>query len=136
MENRETIGAALRRKLLAGEDAHGALWEAVTACQGEMFHTASGLPFSYSVRKKRDGTYSGELLVTRKEGSKSLTRSSVELAFDRVCRDASGGETPFYKGPKAIGQIFGISYVYSLFWAWGLIEVPEAVARRLSGSQP
>ena len=131
MENRETIGAALRRKLLAGEDAHGALWEAVTACQGEMFHTASGLPFSYSVRKKRDGTY--KLLVTRKEGSKSLPRSSVELAFDRVCRDVSGGETPFYKGPKAIGQIFGISYIYSLFWKWNLIRVPEKVERKLRG---
>ena len=112
------IGSALRQKLLAGENAHGALWEAVIACQGEPFYTASGLPFSYEVRKKKDGTYSGELLVTRKEGGKTLTRSSVGLAFDRVCRDANGGEKPFYKGPKAIGQIFSISYVYSLLWAW------------------
>ena len=32
---------------------------------------------------------------------------------------------PEYKGPKAIGQIFGISYLYSMFWKWGLINVPE-----------
>ena len=97
---------------------------------------ASGLPFSYTVRRKRDGAYSGELLVTRKEGSKTLTRSSVELAFDRVREDsAADNGPPCYKGPKAIGQIFGISYVYSLFWAWGLITVPEAVARKLNGGE-
>ena len=84
---------------------------------------------------EKDGTYSGELLITRKEGSKTLTRSSVELAFQRVCRDSADGGLPFYKGPKAIGQIFGISYVYSLFWAWGLIEVPETVAGKLGGTQ-
>jgi hypothetical protein len=38
-----------------------------------------------------------------------------------------------YKGPKAIGQIFGISYIYSLFWRWGLIAVPEKVKEKLKG---
>ena len=134
MENRQQIGRALRQRYFAGEDVSGALWEAVIACQEQTFHTASGLPFSYTVRRKRDGSYSGELLITRKEDSKTLTRSSVELAFQRVCRDTDAdGTPPYYKGPKAIGQIFGISYVYSLFWAWGLITVPEAVARKLEG---
>lgn len=56
------------------------------------------------------------------------------MAFQRVCRDtAADNPPPFYKGPKAIGQIFGISYIYSLFWAWGLITVPEKVARKLNG---
>ena len=72
MKERKRIGAALRQAYFSGEDAHGALWDAVIACQGETFHTASGLPFSYTVRRKRDGTYSGELLVTRKEGSQKL----------------------------------------------------------------
>ena len=53
----------------------------------------------------------------------------MELAIQRVCRDTAADDPPpFYKGPKAIGQIFGISYIYSLFWAWGLITVPEKVA--------
>ena len=38
-----------------------------------------------------------------------------------------------YKGPKAIGQIFGISYVYSMFWKWGLIQVPMRVEIKLKG---
>jgi hypothetical protein len=36
-------------------------------------------------------------------------------------------DVPEFKGPKAIGQIFGISYIYSLFWNWGLIRVPEKI---------
>lgn len=112
------------------------LWQAVVAYQDYPFYTSSGLPFSYRVKQKRDGSYSGELLVSRKEGSKTLTKSSVFLAFHRVLeqtRTGTGPEKPEYKGPKAIGQIFGISYVYSLFWEFGLIEVPGKAAEKLSG---
>ncbi|MGN0294175.1 MAG: hypothetical protein ACI4D3_09260 [Lachnospiraceae bacterium] len=127
------------------------LWQAVIACQGDTFCTASGLPFSYTVKRKKDGEYSGELLVSRKEGSKTLTRSSVLLAFhkvlkeievaDRADREGDDGDDgddtavlvlPEYKGPKSIGQIFGISYVYSLFWKLGLIKVPAKVEEKLN----
>jgi hypothetical protein len=40
-----------------------------------------------------------------------------------------------FKGPKSIGQIFGISYVYSLFWKWKLIAVPEKVEEKLKGKR-
>ena len=124
----------LRHKLFSGEDPRELLWDAVVACQNQTFYTTSGLPFSYTVRRKKDGGYSGELLVSRKEGSKTLTRSSVQLALERVARDyAAAGEPPYYSGPKAIGQIFGISYIYSLFWKWNLIRVPEKVERKLRG---
>lgn len=114
------------------------LWQVVVAYEDYLFHTSSGLPFSYTVKTKKDGTYSGELLISRKEGSKTLTKSSVFLAFQKVLermRTGEGPGKPEYKGPKAIGQIFGISYVYSLFWEFGLIEVPEKVAGRLSGRE-
>ena len=39
---------------------------------------------------------------------------------------------PEYKGPKAIGQIFGISYIYSIFWKFGLIRVPERIEEKLN----
>lgn len=103
------------------------LWQAVIACQNASLRTASGLPFSYTVKRKKDGTYSGELLVSRKEGSKTLTKSSVLLAFHKVLEDMERE----YKGPKSIGQIFGISYVYSLFWYLGLIRVPVKVEEKL-----
>lgn len=114
------------------------LWQAVIAYQNYSFHTSSGLPFSYTVKRKKNGEYSGELLVSRKEESKTLTRSSVMLAFHTVFEeikivdiaDHNGNlkaalAVPEYKGPKAIGQIFGISYIYSLFWKMELIKIPD-----------
>lgn len=115
------------------------LWDALLTGQGEFFNTSSGLPFSYVVKRKRNGEYSGELLVSRKESSKTLTRSSVLLAFHKVidatqiCDIDGKAELilPEYKGPKAIGQIFGISYIYSIFWKFGLIRVPAKVQEKL-----
>ena len=41
------------------------------------------------------------------------------------------GDIPSYCGPKEIGQIFGISYIYSMFFRFGLIRVPKRVAGKL-----
>ena len=79
----------------------------------------------------KNGEYSGELLVSRKETSKTLTRSSVLLAFHKVLEatevtsegDEASFQPPAYRGPKAIGQIFGISYIFSLFLEFGLIRL-------------
>ena len=133
-------GIAARRT-----DLDEILWRAVIAHQGERFYTASGLPFRYVVNRTRDGTYGGELCVSRKESSKTLTKSSVLLAFHKVLDNIAVAETaqtepcgsaicpPLYRGPKAIGQIFGISYIYSLFWRLGLIAVPEKIENKLKG---
>lgn len=135
---------ALHDSLRTGAAADDALWAAVVAYQGYPLYTASGLPFSYTVKRNRNGAYSGELVVSRKEGSKTLTRSSILLAFHRVqqklelAQDADGQrrlQPAFYKGPKAIGQIFGISYIYSLFDTLGLIQAPPHVAARMAGGQ-
>ena len=125
-------------------DVDTALWKVVIAYQNYPFCTSSGLPFSYIVKCKKNGEYSGELIVSRKEDSKTLTRSSVLLAFHTVLEsitivnvnDTDGNSSKIlapseYRGPKAIGQIFGISYVYSLFWKWGLIRVPEQREEKL-----
>ena len=109
------------------------LWEAILAYQNQTFYTLSGLEFSYTVKHKKNGEYSGELLVSRKETSKTLTRSSVLLAFHKVLDQIEIKENngniymllPEYSGPKAIGQIFGISYIFSLFLEFGLIRNAE-----------
>lgn len=119
-------------KLMDNEE----LWQKVLSYQGVQLYTSSGLPFTYTVKRSKTGEYTGELLVSRKEGSKTLTKSSVMLAYKRVLEagvSEEGFAPPEFKGPKAIGQIFGISYVYSLFWALGLIRVPEKVETRLKG---
>ena len=109
------------------------LWETILAYQNQTFYTLSGLEFSYTVKRKKNGEYSGELLVSRKETSKTLTRSSVMLAFHKVLAEMKFKEIdgaayllpPEYRGPKAIGQIFGISYIFSLFLKFELIRIAE-----------
>lgn len=114
------------------------LWDAVVAYQNQPLRTLSGLEFSYTVKHKKNGEYSGELLVSRKETSKTLTRSSVMLAFHKVLEQIEVTEKdgtvlfapPSYKGPKAIGQFFGISYIFSLFLALGLIKTADRNIRK------
>lgn len=109
------------------------LWEAILAYQNQTFYTLSGLEFSYTVKHKKNGDYSGELLISRKETSKTLTRSSVMLAFHKVLAEMKFKEIngaaylllPEYRGPKSIGQIFGISYIFSMFLEFGLIRTNE-----------
>ena len=123
------------------EDIDTLLWQTILAYQNYPFYTTSGLPFCYTIKRKRNGEYSGELLISRKEGSKTLTKSSVLLAFHKILEEMAAGTQehtpviPEYSGPKAIGQIFGISYIYSLFWEMGLIRVPEKVERKLKNKK-
>lgn len=115
------------------EELERLLWAGVLAYQGKAFYTLSGLEFSYTVKHKKNGDYSGELLISRKETSKTLTRSSVMLAFHKVLAEMKFKEIngavyllpPEYCGPKSIGQIFGISYIFSMFLEFGLIRTNE-----------
>ena len=131
----------LHRGIIEGktqEELDVLLWDAVVAYQNQPLRTLSGLEFSYTVKHKKNGEYSGELLVSRKETSKTLTRSSVMLAFYKVLEQIEVTEKdgtvlftpPSYKGPKAIGQIFGISYIFSLFLALGLIKTADRNVRK------
>ena len=131
----------LHRGIIAGktqEELDVLLWDAVLTYQDQTLYTLSGLEFSYTVKHKKNGEYSGELLVSRKETSKTLTRSSVMLAFHKVLEQIEVTEKdgtvlfapPSYKGPKAIGQIFGISYIFSLFLALGLIKTADRNIRK------
>ena len=126
----------LHRGIIEGktqEELDVFLWDAVLTYQDQTLHTLSGLEFSYTVKHKKNGEYSGELLVSRKETSKTLTRSSVLLAFHKVLEatevtaegDEASFQPPAYRSPKAIGQIFGISYIFSLFLEFGLIRLQE-----------
>ena len=39
------------------------------------------------------------------------------------------------KRPKSLGDIRGVSYIYPLFWKFGLIRVPEKVAEKMQGNE-
>ncbi len=97
------------------------LWQAVVEHQGEEFFTVSGLPFSYQLKKGRDGSFNKELIISRRKESKTLAWSSIMLAFE----SALGFRGEVVSRPKALGDIRGVSYIYPMFYRFGIIEVPE-----------
>ena len=78
------------------------LWQAVIAFQDYPFKTATGLPFRYKLKVGKNGEYNRELLIDRREKSKSLAWSSVVLAFENSKRISEE-----VKKPKALGDIRG-----------------------------
>lgn len=103
------------------------LWEAVVLFRNYPFHTASGLPFSYVLKIGRDGTLNKELVVNRRQESKTLAWSSVMLAFNKAIEM----QGQVVDRPKALGDIRGISYIYPMLYRFGIIEVPEKTAEKM-----
>ena len=102
-------------------------WDVVLAYAGVKFKTYSGLPFTYEVRKGRNGEYTKELWIDRREKSKSLAWSSVLLALSNI-----KGEV--VERPKALGDIRGVTYIYGIFYRFGLIDVPDEVKEKMGHS--
>lgn len=109
-----------------------ALWDAVIAFQKYPFHTASGLPFTYEIKRGRNGEYNKELIVDRRSESKTVVWSSVMLAF----RNAMELQGSVVQRPKALGDIHGISYIYPILYRFGIIEVPEKTAKKMELRRP
>lgn len=102
------------------------LWQAVVTFQEYPFKTATGLPFRYKLKVGKNGEWNRELLIDRREKSKSLAWSSVMLAFEK-----SKELSQEVKKPKALGDIRGVSYIYPILWRFGLIRVPEAIEKKM-----
>ena len=99
-------------------------WGVVLAYAGVKFKTYSGLLFSYEIKKGRNGEYTKELWIDRREKSKSLAWSSIVLALGNI-----KGEV--VDGPKALGDIRGVTYIYGMFYRFGLIDVPDEVKEKM-----
>ena len=103
------------------------LWNAVMAFQGYKFYTVTGLKYTYALKMGRDGSYNRELMVSRRTESKTLAWSSVMLAFDKALKM----QGQVVERPKALGDIRGVSYIYPMFYRFGLIEVPERASEKM-----
>ena len=101
------------------------LWEVVLLYSGVRFKTYSGLPFTYEIRKGRNGQYTKELWIDRRENSKSLAWSSVWLALNNIKEVGAVVDRP-----KALGDIRGVTYIYGMFYRFGLIDIPETAKGR------
>lgn len=78
--------------------------------------------FTYEIRKGRNGQYTKELWIDRRENSKSLAWSSVLLALNNIKEVGAVVDRP-----KALGDIRGVTYIYGMFYRFGLIDMPDKV---------
>ena len=126
-----SVGAERQRRYravrkLRTEPTEEHLWEVVLLYAGVRFKTYSGLPFTYEIRKGRNGQYTKELWIDRREKSKSLAWSTVLLALGNI---KEVGEV--VERPKALGDIRGVTYIYGMFYQFGLIDVPDEVKEKM-----
>ena len=126
-----SVGAERQRRYravrkLRTEPTEEHLWEVVLLYAGVRFKTYSGLPFTYEMRKGRNGQYTKELWINRRENSKSLAWSSVLLALGNIKKVEEVVERP-----KALGDIRGVTYIYGMFYRFGLINVPDEAKEKM-----
>ena len=126
-----SVGAERQRRYravrkLRTEPTEEHLWEVVLLYVGVRFKTYSGLPFTYEIRKGRNGQYTKELWIDRRENSKSLAWSSVLLALGNIKKVGEVVERP-----KALGDIRGVTYIYGMFYRFGLIDVPDEAKEKM-----
>ena len=107
------------------------LWNCIVAFRGYKLKTMSGLPFTYQLKKGRGNGFTKELWIDRREGSKSLAWSSVMLAYRSI---GTIGEVVDL--PKALGDIRGVSYIYGMFYRFGLIDMPEKAKEKMKNAGP
>lgn len=127
-----SVGAERQRRYRAmkrwkADPTEENFWGVVVAYAGVKFKTYTGLSFSYEVRKGRNGEYTKELWIDRREKSKSLAWSSVLLALRNIKKMREVVDRP-----KALGDIRGVTYIYGMFYRFGLIDVPDEVKEKMA----
>ena len=126
-----SVGAERQRRYravrkLRTEPTEEHLWEVVLLYAGVRFKTYSGFPFTYEIRKGRNGQYTKELWIDRREKSKSLAWSSVLLALSNIKKVGEVVERP-----KALGDIRGVTYIYGMFYRFRLIDVSDEAKEKM-----
>ena len=124
-----SVGAERQRRYRAmkrwrSDPTEENFWGVVLAYAGVKFKTYAGLPFTYEVRKGRNGEYTKELWIDRREKSKSLAWSSIVLALGNIQEEV-------VERSKALGDIRGVTYIYGMFYRFGLIDVPDKVKEKM-----
>ena len=116
-----------RKEAVTGIVDTESLWNTIILFQNYPFKTATGLPFQYKIKVGRHGEYTKELWIDRRGESKSLTMSTVERAYEKAVEMKGAVITR----PKALGDLRGISYIYPIFYRFGLIAVPDRIAEKM-----
>ena len=117
----------LKECLDAGNDWSDSLWKCIELYEGQKFRTSGrgkehrgAVGFSYQLKvSSRTGEKTDELVISSREAGKTITRSSVELAFEKAIEEQMS--EGYVSGPKKLGG-FGSSYLYAIFPKWDLIK--------------
>ena len=86
------------------------VWNIIMLYEGYPFQTYKGYKFRYRIK-------GNEIFVNRKEASKSITRSSVDIAVKEAHELRAQGVKDY--GPKRL-KVFGASYIWGIFHVIGL----------------
>ena len=108
-------------KELQEELSEKKLWECLKLYQGFKFYTVSELPFTYMIKIGKNGGYTREFIVDRRSESKTLTWSSITLAFN----NAIGLKGKVIHRPKDLGDIRGVSYIFPVLYYFGAIDMVD-----------
>ena len=134
-QNAERVKTYKARKsavnTLMAAATQGHLWDGIVAFENYPLHTVSGLPFSYTLKAGKNGEYTKELFIDRRENSKSLAWSSVRMAFERALEQ----QGTVFTRPKELADVRGVSYTFSLLWRFGMISVSEEMEKKLKGNR-
>ncbi len=107
------------------------LWNCIMLFQGYRFKTSGrngkgAVSFTYQFKEsKRTGELTDEIVIDRKENSKTITRSTVEVALINALNEQEN--CGCVRGPKKLG-CFGASYLYSMFLRFGLITSEKVIS--------
>lgn len=101
-------------------------WSTIIVYQGTKFKTVSGEVFSYKSSKSWKDTYILNLTINYEENIKSLAWEDVLLALKNIPKIGTVIEKP-----EALGNIRNVTYIYSIFYQFGLIDVPEDLKEKM-----
>ena len=115
---------------LVYENCSDELWNCIALFQNYTFRTSGrngsgAVKFEYVIKEShRTGKLTDELVFNRKENSKTITKSTIKMAFINALKEQNS--EGYVKGPKKL-KVFGASYLYSMFLRFGILtsEVKE-----------
>lgn len=104
------------------------LWQCITLFQRYKFYTIEKTGFIYEVEEYGTNTKNNSIIIDRDE--MIIPYSNILEVYNRT-KQMAVGEIPVVKKIEDFGDWKGSKYLYSIFYRFGLIDVPGNVRKRL-----
>lgn len=119
-----------RKRRAAIEQIHDSesLWKCMTLFQRYKFYTIEKTGFIYEVEEHGTNAENNWIIIDQEE--MIVPYLDVLEAYNQIGH-MDEGEIPAIKKMEDFGNWKGTKYLYSIFYRFGLIDVPEGVRKRL-----